>query len=389
MESSSLPTYVVFFADIVGYSKLRPNERQKRVVEQLQQVAEKTYPVSVLKDRPRDGVFIPTGDGMVIAFRSASVATAPQSLIILARELQDRLNQDCQCHLRIGLHAGTAQPYTDFNAKHFFKDVQAENNLAGASVNLTQRVMSLGDPGDILVTEQFRTHYQEQRGSDGAGIQFHLLGDMQVKHGQELKVYRCGSSAKLPKRIRNYVDAQNVVMRSIEQIIKEVEAVADKSKRSRLRTRASLLPLDRDQEKLFVSNYRVGESITRYSPQSPARFTLTEGPGRVLKDGQVRYYVMPDPNINEEAYFRAFAKTPEPGIPRAVVEMFIRRSLAYLYFPVNYGLRDDERFGVLSIDSMCHFVERNRKNQFKRDVTTRVQPHLRQIGIAWTIIDQN
>ena len=140
---SEVPTVpcTLLFADVARYTLL-PDPAQKRIIQTLHQTIQRGSPGSDLTD-PRNGFFVATGDGMLLAFRDNSVS--PSQIVEFASLLQKQLDSG----LRIGLSRGECETYADFNSAHFYRKKGTHNNIAGTAVNMTQRVMSLGDPGDV------------------------------------------------------------------------------------------------------------------------------------------------------------------------------------------------------------------------------------------------
>jgi class 3 adenylate cyclase len=384
---NSLPLYVLLFADIARYSTLGDPE-QKGVVERLQAAVADTYPGRELS-RIESGVFIATGDGMVIAFKDEGIIRQPEQVVTFATELQRRL---MPAKLRIGLHVGTANPYRDLNAKNFFKEPTASNNLAGAAINIAQRVMSLGDPGDVLATEEFRDYYASQRGDADAKRTLHELGTVRVKHGVEVYIFKHHFGAGqvvVPRRIKDYLEAQNAVFRVLDSMRLLVRGAAEPSQRTSLRTRVALLLYDELEDELYVSGFRVGDQVDPTAPPSNVRFERREGPGRALRDRKV-YYVraLPDPEANRDEYCRELEK--QTGIRRHKADQFRRASRSYIYYPVSYGL-GNEPFGVVSIDMMCPLwrrVKRREENKRLDGINRAIREDAVKLGYVWTIINQ-
>ena len=81
-----------------------------------------------------------------------------------------------ELELRMGIHSGPVSDVVDVNERA---------NVAGAGINMAQRVMDCGDAGHILLSkrvaedlEQF-AHWQPY---------LHDLGEIEVKHGVRLRI---------------------------------------------------------------------------------------------------------------------------------------------------------------------------------------------------------
>src|SRR5262245_28347374 len=119
----------VLFIDIVGYSKLLNEEQQERL-NQLTDIALETTPVREAIDEQL--VRLPTGDGMALVFHHSAEEPAQCAL-----EIAEALQKHPELPVRMGIHSGPVNKVTD---------VSGRTNLAGAGINMAQRVMDCGDP---------------------------------------------------------------------------------------------------------------------------------------------------------------------------------------------------------------------------------------------------
>jgi len=159
----------VLFLDIVGYSKLSVNEQHARVDElngivRLSEQYQKAEAANrILK--------IPTGDGMALVFYRSPEEPA-QCAFEISRALKD--NQRLQ--VRMGIHSGPISGVVDVNER---------TNVAGAGINLAQRVMDCGDAGHILLSR----HVAEDLAEYERWRPFlHDIGTFEVKHGVRVSV---------------------------------------------------------------------------------------------------------------------------------------------------------------------------------------------------------
>src|SRR6266550_1900404 len=127
----------VLFIDIVGYSKLSINE-QGAVVDELTQVVRASEQFQKAEAAGRL-IKIATGDGMALVFY-----TNPEAPTQCAVEISRALNAHAKLQLRMGVHSGPVSGLIDVNGRA---------NLAGAGLNMAQRVMNCGDAGHILVSK--------------------------------------------------------------------------------------------------------------------------------------------------------------------------------------------------------------------------------------------
>src|SRR5437870_6964774 len=159
----------VLFIDIVGYSKLSINE-QHAAVDELTQLVRATDQFQKA-DASERLIKIATGDGMALVFY-----TSPEVPVRCAMELSRALKDHPRLRLRMGIHSGPVSGVVD---------VTGRTNLAGAGLNLAQRVMNCGDAGHILVSKHVAEDLEEY---DEWRPLLHELGECEVKHGVRISV---------------------------------------------------------------------------------------------------------------------------------------------------------------------------------------------------------
>ena len=177
----------VLFVDIVGYSKYLINE-QRALVEKLNRLVRSTEQFRQA-DAAGKLISIPTGDGMALAF-----FTAPDTPVRCAIELSKADQEDPKIELRIGIHSGPVDRLGDVNQR---------TNIAGAGINMAQRVMDCGDSGHILLSNRVADdlgQYAQWR------PYLHALGEVELKHAVRLPIVNFysesfGNSA-VPEKIR-------------------------------------------------------------------------------------------------------------------------------------------------------------------------------------------
>src|SRR6201987_1096391 len=159
----------VLFIDIVGYSKLSINE-QRGVIDELTQVVRSSdqYQKAEAADRL---IKIPTGDGMALVFY-----TSPEAPAQCAVEISRALKEHPRLQLRMGIHSGPVSGVVD---------VTGRANLAGAGLNMANRVMSCGDAGHILLSKHVAEDLEEY---EKWRAFLHDLGTCEAKHGVRVSV---------------------------------------------------------------------------------------------------------------------------------------------------------------------------------------------------------
>ena len=126
----------VLFIDIVGYSKLLINE-QRALLDTLNRLVRDT---EQFRDAESAGklIKIPTGDGMALVFYKN-----PETPVECALEISRAAKEHPDLKVRMGIHSGPVSGIVD---------VTGRPNLAGAGLNMAQRVMDCGDAGHILLS---------------------------------------------------------------------------------------------------------------------------------------------------------------------------------------------------------------------------------------------
>ena len=159
----------VLFIDIVGYSKLLINEQSERIQE-LTEIVRGTEQFR-LAEAEAKLMRLPTGDGGALVFR-----TSPEAPVLCALEISKALKTYPELRVRMGIHSGPVNEVADLNE---------QMNMAGAGVNIAQRVMDCGDAGHILLSKHAAEDLGEYRQWQ---LQLHDLGECDVKHGGRLHV---------------------------------------------------------------------------------------------------------------------------------------------------------------------------------------------------------
>src|SRR5207248_1517825 len=159
----------VLFIDIVGYSKLSIND-QNAAVEELNQLVRVSDQLQRAEAASRL-LKIATGDGMALVFY-----TSPEAPAHCALEISRALKEHPRLHVRMGVHSGPVSGVVDVNGRP---------NLAGAGLNMAQRVMACGDAGHILVSKHVAEDLEEY---EQWRPLLHDLGACEVKHGMRIAI---------------------------------------------------------------------------------------------------------------------------------------------------------------------------------------------------------
>src|ERR1700726_1634309 len=177
----------VLFIDIVGYSKLLINEQSEQT-QKLKQIVRGTEQFR-LAEAEGKLLRLATGDGGALVFRNS-----PEAPVLCAMEIAKALKDYPKLRVRMGIHSGPVNEITDLNE---------QANIAGAGINIAQRVMDCGDAGHILLSKPVPDdleQYSQWR------PRLHNLGECEVKHGVRVQVVNLytddvGNSA-IPTKLR-------------------------------------------------------------------------------------------------------------------------------------------------------------------------------------------
>src|SRR5881398_3025900 len=128
----------VLFMDLVGYSKLLLDEQR----EQQQHLTEIVLNTEQVRTAEAVGKLIqlPVGDGMALVFFNS-----PEAPVRCATEIAKKSKDHPELKLRMGIHSGPVNQVRDVNDR---------TNVAGAGINIAQRVMDCGDAGHILLSKR-------------------------------------------------------------------------------------------------------------------------------------------------------------------------------------------------------------------------------------------
>ena len=159
----------VLFIDIVGYSKLVTHE-QHRLLELLNQIVRQSEHFRTAEAKSRL-ITVPTGDGMALVFYNT-----PEAPVECALEISNAASEHPELKLRMGIHSGPVSGVVD---------VSGRSNIAGAGINIAQRVMDCGDAGHVLISKHMAEDL-EQYGHWKRNL--HDLGECEVKHGVRVSV---------------------------------------------------------------------------------------------------------------------------------------------------------------------------------------------------------
>jgi TolB-like protein/cytochrome c-type biogenesis protein CcmH/NrfG len=159
----------VLFIDVVGYSKLLIDD-QRALQQQLNHIVRGTEQFRAAEAAGKL-VPLPTGDGMALVF-----FTNPDAPVECALEISEALQGNSHLTVRMGINTGPVSGVADVNDR---------SNVAGAGINMAQRVMDLGDAGHILLSKRAAEDLAQYRRWEP---HLHDLGEIEVKHGVKISI---------------------------------------------------------------------------------------------------------------------------------------------------------------------------------------------------------
>jgi hypothetical protein len=131
----------VIFIDIVEYTRKSVNE-QIRIKEHFNALLSEAIKDISVSDR----IILDTGDGAAIGFLGD-----PEDALFVAMSLRDSLKDDqdeatLDLQVRMGINLGPVK---------LLKDINNQPNLIGDGINVSQRIMSFAEPGQLLVSRSY------------------------------------------------------------------------------------------------------------------------------------------------------------------------------------------------------------------------------------------
>src|SRR5437763_6551311 len=176
----------VLFIDLVGYSKLLIDE-QRELQEQVNEIVRRTKEFRAAEAENKL-VRLPTGDGMALVF-----FTNAEAPVRCAVEIAEALSGNSRLRVRMGIHTGPVSGVMDVNDR---------SNIAGAGINIAQRVMDLGDAGHILLSKRAAEDLIQYRQWQPY---LHDIGQFEAKHGVKIDIVNYHNdeigNAKVPQKL--------------------------------------------------------------------------------------------------------------------------------------------------------------------------------------------
>jgi class 3 adenylate cyclase len=169
------------FLDVLGFTQNRSVEAQTDIIGVLNSVVLDALSKHKIKDDER--ILLPTGDGICLALLGAEnpydihIRIALSLIAGIEEHNSTAKDEQRRFKIRVGINS---------NVDNLITDVNGSGNIAGAGINLAQRVMSAADGNQILVGQPvFDTMSQREK------YMYAFRPYVAVaKHGLTLQVYQ-------------------------------------------------------------------------------------------------------------------------------------------------------------------------------------------------------
>jgi class 3 adenylate cyclase len=243
------------YLDIVGFSRERPSEIQAEIIRSLNDIVQEAVEsVAAFAFAQEAIILLPTGDGMCIALTDITNPYDIHIQLALAiLRLVDSRNAELedsrrQFKVRIGVHEEIDITYTDINNKR---------NVAGAGINLAQRIMDAGDGGNLLLSVRvYSTLINRERYSQDDFRSFPRT----IKHGARITIHQLiqrgnvGLDLHVPssemqrqidqkqQREREAVNRDLMLVQELNEVMKQELATLKQQGTHRKRSRIRAIP---------------------------------------------------------------------------------------------------------------------------------------------------
>lgn len=208
MTDGTAPIKYVYL-DVEGFTNERSVEAQADIVDVLNGVV--LGALDDLKIISDSRILLPTGDGICIALLGA--ANDLHLHLRLALRILTRLHaynagqpsEQRRFRLRIGINQNIDNLVTDINGRP---------NVAGAGVNVAQRIMSVADGNQIMVAatvfdnlryrERYTSDFREYKATVKHAVQLAVYQYIGTSEGLDTQVPRAFSPDSLQETLREY-----------------------------------------------------------------------------------------------------------------------------------------------------------------------------------------
>jgi hypothetical protein len=146
-EAKTIPVKYIFL-DVVGFTHDRSVEAQSDIIHVLNGIVESS--IQAFEIRKENVMFLPAGDDIGIALLNVGspydihLSIAQRIVREVYKHSANTTNKMRKFEVRVGINSNTDNLITDINGNQ---------NVAGAGVNLTPRIMKMADGNQILVSQ--------------------------------------------------------------------------------------------------------------------------------------------------------------------------------------------------------------------------------------------
>jgi hypothetical protein len=310
-----------------------------------------------------------TGDGLMVACACRNYSVKHAEFLQLTTRLVEHMRSGRpKVELRIGVHQGPFSQLTPPGA--------TAPQVVGTGINRCARLVSLGDAGDVTVSQEFIDWWIDKEGKSVGRVfspRFSAKRDSSpvevvIKHGEtmKLRLYRPGKalSRPWPRKLEAFKvveDQLHATLGWMEQgFVAGVGSFDRVLTGSALKTRVSIFAtLGRaDDEWLLPTQFRYlhgtrNDALRQVAVQpGSTRYSIARkgcGPvGRAFRaDDVVVEAHLPVFSHDERRYCRQLKRH---GLSRDVVVAFKRHARAFMAIP--FGLMPNRAEGVICIDTM-------------------------------------
>lgn len=410
--------YIVL-CDIANFSSKR-DWAQIACVTNLDKVVQSSRLWAILAAAPKTTVLQCTGDGFVLITTNEEVLRYPKTLLDFVRDIlvgidewnRTRADDDpSRYSVRIGLNVGNFS----IGIRVF-----GNPNAIGSGVNRAARVASIGDEGQVLVSEEFAALLQanvptSEQGITIGGVEFCGPGldslvsasdvvdpwEVAVKHGELVKVrpWYCADlnlgDSRMPNRVKTLISVQEHLRDDLEclyrDLVSKLGRLDGHPSETQLDLRLTVLFANKKKHELVCTNVRFWRTLSGYDapkqyqasgivyPIHPDKFWGM--PAHIYRDacnGNLSMQCQVDlpPWDSKKAQGRYAAKLFEKWqFPADQVRRLTRKARSYLGVPI-VGL-DRTPFGVLMVDTMSPLSNFRRQTKINKKVGSTLEAFAR------------
>lgn len=312
----SLRAVTVLAVDIVEYS-LRSTVDQTKAIVQLTSMIEQCAAFARCRDR---GAVLtaPAGDGFLIAFLDDVAAP-----IQCAQELDRFVKSAGKFRVRQAIHVGPIEVIE--------RDLSGRTNMAGEGANTASRALSASGPDDIILTRRAFEFVGEASGLEGSFIE---LGEITVKHGQRIEVFKLDKARASRDELAPYLRAAERVharaTRQGETSLASVRVIADRLRSLRRETLWSivLVPI------ALLLNAGIEQSTVGRRLRLVAYETLQGGPASSLDSSPVTF-------VDIGARFNTAKGETDLRKLRTLLDEIASMEPAAVAIDIDFGFHDD------------------------------------------------